>query len=103
MLGSLKVTLLSAALHPSITIGDGGSWAIWKSLKKIAGELSFGALIVCVIAVIIAAAFMGIGQMSDNPAMKAKGKTALLWSIVAAAVIGGAAGLITFANGIDIV
>lgn len=85
------------AADPGIGISFSGIPGI-AQLRSIFGALGGVALMACVAALVIGAAFWAAGSISSNPQTQAGGKRAVLIALVAAFVIGGGSALVTWAS-----
>jgi len=108
-----RVTTISAGVFTVATVTAGGARADSPniqpnasgvpgigSFREIAGGVATAALIACGLALIISAIVWAVGSNSNNFQHTQKGKTGVLYSFVAAVLIGGVNVIIAFWNNI---
>lgn len=97
-LGVIAVTAVLASPGGPLAGGDSVSIPGLARLKGIVAAMVPFALVGCVLAVIIGAAMWALGGVTSNPHRSSQGKSTVLWSLVAAVVIGAAGFLVGWAN-----
>jgi hypothetical protein len=95
---SATLTLLAAADGGPLSGGDSVSIPGLARVKGIVAALVPFSLVGCVLAVIIGAAMWALGGVTSNPHRASQGKTTVMWSLVAAVVIGAAGFLVGWAH-----
>jgi len=97
----LHEAYLRAAIFLMDSPLDGGDTVKIPGLARFKGIVSAMvpfALAACVLAVIVGAIIWAIGGFTNNPQRSASGKTTVLWSLVAALVIGASGILVGWAH-----
>ena len=95
---SATFVMLTAIDRGPLSGGDSVSIPGLARLKGIVSALVPFALVGCVLAVIMGAAMWALGGVTSNPHRSSQGKSTVLWSLVAAVVIGAAGFLVGWAN-----
>lgn len=73
-----------------------------KTLQELAGIVVFIAVIALVVALVIGAVMWAFGKIQGNGRAQDVGVTVLMWTLIAAAVVGSATGLITWSTGLNL-
>jgi hypothetical protein len=95
---SAAVALLAATDGGPLSGGDAVSIPGLARLQGMVAAMVPFALVGCVLAVIVGAAMWALGGVTSNPHRASQGKSTVLWSLVAAVVIGAAGFLVGWAN-----
>lgn len=89
----------AGATDPGVNVNQGGLPGMTQ-LQNMAGGLMFGALILCVVGVIVGAALWAVGSNSSNHQAASRGKTGVMVSTGAAILVGAANFLVSWGSGI---
>lgn len=85
-------TLTSAADLLASPIGphrpDGSGLPGSNAIDTIISWTMYGALVACVLAVIVAGGMVALGNTSSRPHVAERGKVTLLWSLIGAVIVG---------------
>jgi hypothetical protein len=65
--------------------------------QELLGGAAFGALLVCVLGLLAGGALIGVGSLSDNPRMAARGQKSVIGSLIGAVLIGSLSFLVNWA------
>jgi len=84
--------LLTEPVSPHSPDGSGLPGA--RAVDTIISWTMYGALIACVLAIVIAGGMVALGNTSARPHMAERGKVTLIWSIVGAMFVGVAIPLV---------
>ena len=84
--------VLAAPIAPHQPDGSGLPGA--AAIDTIIGWTMYGALVACVLAIVVAGGMVAIGNTSARPHVAERGKVTLLWSLVGAVIIGVAIPLV---------
>ncbi len=73
---------------------DGSGLPGAAAIDTIIGWTMYGALVACVLAIVVAGGMVAIGNTSARPHVAERGKVTLLWSLAGAVIIGVAIPLV---------
>ena len=73
---------------------DGSGLPGSQAIDTIISWAMYGALVACVLAVIIAGGMVAIGNTSARPHVAERGKVTLIWSLIGAVIVGVAIPLV---------
>lgn len=79
---------------------DGSGLPGAAAVDTIIGWTMYGALVACVLAIVVAGGMVALGNTSARPHVAERGKVTLLWSLVGAVIIGVAIPLVNRAFGL---
>jgi hypothetical protein len=79
---------------------DGSGLPGSAAVDTIIGWTMYGALVACVLAIVVAGGMVALGNTSARPHVAERGKVTLLWSLVGAVIIGVAIPLVNRAFGL---
>lgn len=86
--------LVAQSFDPGVTVQSDAPFI--EPLRTAAGWGIALGIVFMVIIVIIGAILLGLGKISNTPGNQSKGAMVILWSLISAAIIAGASGLVFF-------
>jgi len=90
--GALPGLLVAGPIGPHRPDGAGLPGA--QAIDTIISWAMYGALVACVLAVVIAGGMVAIGHTSSRPHVAERGKVTLVWSLIGAVIVGVAIPLV---------
>lgn len=95
------VTVLADKVDPNVKPNN-DFFPFMGTLRDAAGGIMSVAIVISVILFVTAAVMLVISKISKSQSMAGVSTTVLIWVVAAAALIGGASGLISWATGLKL-